>query len=227
MAAFFNVLPASVEETIQDFNSESGYQLSFVFAQLFHPSLKKLAALRREIGFKTIFNVLGPLANPFAPNKQLVGVYSPALLEPVAHALPLLGVENALIVCCRGLDEVGVHAPTRICEVSKCGLKTETYVVTPEELGIPTCNLSEVLGDGVEKNAEIVYQILCGKNLGAKTDFDLANAGTALYAAGAVSSLKDGVEYARQLIAEKKPLEVLGNLQARHARHALKAQAVG
>jgi anthranilate phosphoribosyltransferase len=170
--------------------------IAFLFAPKLHPAMSAVAAVRRELGVRTIFNVLGPLTNPAFAKRQVLGVYAERLVETVAHVLNALGAEHALVVHSRdGLDEISVSAPTRVCEVRDG--KVRAYAITPEELGVATHRIEELAGGDARANAEIARAILNGAN-GARQDIVLANAGAALYVAGLAASIRDGVTLARE-----------------------------
>lgn len=170
--------------------------IAFLFAPKLHPAMSAVAAVRRELGVRTIFNVLGPLTNPAFAKRQVLGVYAERLVETVAHVLNALGAEHALVVHSRdGLDEISVSAPTRVCEVRDGNVRA--YDLTPEEIGVGTHRIEELAGGDARANAEIARSILNGAN-GAKHDIVVANAGAALYVAGLAESIRDGVTLARE-----------------------------
>jgi anthranilate phosphoribosyltransferase len=170
--------------------------IAFLFAPKLHPAMSAVAAVRRELGVRTIFNVLGPLTNPAFAKRQVLGVYAERLVETVAHVLNALGAEHALVVHSRdGLDEISVSAPTRVCEVRDG--KVSAYDITPEEIGVNMHRIEELAGGDARVNADIARSILNGAN-GAKHDVVVANAGAALYVAGLASSIKEGVTLARE-----------------------------
>lgn len=176
--------------------------LCFLFAPLFHQAMKHVMPTRTELGFRTCFNLLGPLANPAGVKIQLMGVYNPALTENVAHVLQALGVERALVVSgLDGLDEITVTAPTRISEVQAGQVKT--YEVTPEELGVSPSSLDKIAGGDAKVNATLIRAILNGEK-GAPRDVVLLNAGAVLYVADQVCSIRDGVKLAAKLIDSGK-----------------------
>lgn len=178
--------------------------ICFLFAQNYHIAMKYVAPVRRELGIRTIFNILGPLANPAGANMELMGVYDEALVEPLARVLANLGVKRALVVYgTDGLDEISMSAPTKVCEVRD---KTFTsYVLTPEQFGLKRCEKKELAGGTPQENAAITRAILSGEK-GAKRDAVLLNAGAAIYLAGKTDSIADGVKLAAKLIDEGKAL---------------------
>jgi anthranilate phosphoribosyltransferase len=173
--------------------------ISFLFAPKLHPAMSAVAGVRRELGVRTIFNVLGPLTNPAFARRQVLGVYSAALVPVVARVLAELGAEHALVVHSHdGLDEISVSAPTHVCEV-RSGEVT-SYELTPESIGVRTHPLQALAGGGAEENAAIALGILNGGN-GARRDVVAANAGAALYVGGRASSIGEGVAMAKESLA--------------------------
>jgi anthranilate phosphoribosyltransferase len=184
--------------------------IAFLFAPKLHPAMSAVAGVRRELGVRTIFNVLGPLTNPAFARRQVLGVYADRLVETVAHVLAALGAEHAMVVHSRdGLDEISVSAPTRVCEVRDGHVRT--FDITPEELGVKTHDLDELAGGDVAANADIARSVLAAGN-GARHDIVVANAGAALYVAGLAPSIRDGVALAHESIvsgAAQRKLEEL------------------
>ncbi len=173
--------------------------IAFLFAPKLHPAMAAVASVRRELGVRTIFNVLGPLTNPAFARRQVLGVYAERLVEVVAQVLAALGAKHALVVHSRdGLDEISISAATRVCEVRDGELRS--YEVTPEELGLPRHAIEAVAGGDARENAAIARDILNGAN-GARHDIVVANAGAALYVAGLAPSIRDGVALAKESIA--------------------------
>ncbi len=184
---------------------------AFCFAPLFHPALKHVAAVRRSLGVPTIFNCLGPLANPAGAKRQLLGVGRVNLLDRMAEALAQLGTQHALVLCSRdGLDEVSLSAPTLVREV--CGSGIARHEWTPADFGLEPCALSELSAPHAQASAGMIKEVL-GGTTGAAQRVVIANAAAALLAAGRAKSLLDGVELARSAIATKDALQVLGTLQ--------------
>jgi anthranilate phosphoribosyltransferase len=172
--------------------------IAFLFAPKLHPAMSAVAGVRRELGVRTIFNVLGPLTNPAFAKRQVLGVYTDRLVETVARVLAALGAEHALVVHSRdGLDEISVSAPTHVCEVR--GGEVRSYELTPEELGLRTHAIEELAGGNIGENAAIARAVLEGTS-GARHDVVIANAGAALYVAGLAPSIRDGVELAHDAI---------------------------
>ena len=176
--------------------------ICFLFAQNYHIAMKYVAPVRKELGIRTIFNILGPLANPAGANMELMGVYDESLIEPLAHVLANLGVKRALVVYgTDGLDEISLSAPTKICEV-KDGTFT-SYEITPEQFGLTRCKKEDLVGGTPAENAQITHDILAGKP-GQKRDAVLMNAGAAIYMAGKAETIQDGIDMARNMIDSGK-----------------------
>lgn len=172
--------------------------ICFLFAQKYHASMKYVGAIRRELGFRTVFNVLGPLTNPAKPSMMLLGVYDEYLVEPIAKVLTTLGVKRGLVVYGQDrLDEISLSAPTTICEI-KDGFY-RTTVITPEDFGLAHCEKSALVGGSPEENAAITRAILSGEQ-GPRRAAVVLNAGAALYIAGKAKSIADGVTLAGELI---------------------------
>jgi anthranilate phosphoribosyltransferase len=181
--------------------------LAFCFAPHFHPALKRLAGLRRRLGVSTLFNCLGPLANPAGATYQLLGVGRPELLDLIAGALARLDTEHTLVVCSRdGLDEVSLSAPTLVREVRGKDITAREW--TPDDFGLEPCTLADLRTDGAQASARLIRGILEGRD-GPATRLVLANAAAALFAADQVSSLKQGVTKAREAIASGRARTVL------------------
>ena len=186
--------------------------IAFLFAPKLHPAMSAVAGVRRELGVRTIFNVLGPLTNPAFARRQVLGVYSDHLTETVAQVLAALGTEHALVVHSRdGLDEISVSAPTHVCEVRDGKLRS--YEVTPEEIGVSRHDLERLAGGDANHNASIARAILSGEN-GARHDVVVANAGAACYVAGLAPTIRAGVELAREAIRSGRAAETLRQLVA-------------
>ena len=188
--------PARSAQILKDIN------LCFLFAQKYHPAMRFVGAVRKEMGIRTLFNVLGPLANPAGATMQLFGVYSEELVEPLAHVLRNLGVKRAMVVYGRdSMDEISLSAETKVCEFKNDEFKS--YVIKPEDLGLTRCNKEDLVGGTPQDNAAIVNDILGGAK-GPKTDVVLLNAGAAIYLASDGITLKDGIEKAREIIVSGK-----------------------
>lgn len=182
--------------------------ICFFFAQKYHTSMKYVGAIRKELGIRTVFNILGPLTNPATPNMQLLGVYDESLVEPLARVLTSLGVKRGMVVYGTDkLDEISASSPTLICEF-KDG-EYQTYTITPEEFGMKTCEKDDLLGGTPAENAEITRAILKGEDKGPRRNAVLLNAGAALYIGGRTESFADGIRLAGELIDSGKALETL------------------
>lgn len=182
--------------------------ICFLFAQNYHIAMKYVAPVRKELGIRTIFNILGPLANPAGANMEVMGVYEEALVEPLAKVLSKLGVKNAMVVYGQDqLDEISMSAPTSVCEI-KNG-EFHSYTITPEQFGFTSCDKEELRGGTPEENAGITKAILNGQETGPKRSAVLLNAGAALYVAGKAKSLEEGVRLAQETIDTKKALQKL------------------
>ncbi len=181
--------------------------ICFLFAQKYHSAMKYVGAVRKELGIRTIFNILGPLANPANANIQLMGVYDEKLVEPMARVLAKLGVRNCMVVYGQdGLDEISVSAPTSVCEYRNGTFRS--YMIEPEKLGIPIYSKEEITGGTPEENAAITREILNGGQ-GAKTDAVILNAAAGIYLATPDISLEEAVTRARKVIMSGLALERL------------------
>ena len=181
--------------------------ICFFFAQKYHTSMKYVGPIRKELGIRTVFNILGPLTNPDQPKMQLLGVYSESLVEPLARVLTSLGVTRGMVVYGQDkLDEISLSAPTSVCEFIDGDY--DSYVIAPEDFGLACCKKEDLVGGTPEENAAITRAILSGTERGPKRDTVLLNAGAALYIGGKAASLADGVRLAGELIdsgaAERK-----------------------
>jgi anthranilate phosphoribosyltransferase len=186
--------------------------IAFLFAPKLHPAMSAVAGVRKELGVRTIFNVLGPLTNPAFARRQVLGVFADPLVETVAHVLAALGAEHALVVHSRdGMDEISVSAPTRVCEVR--GGEVRSYELTPEEIGVGRHPIERLAGGDARENAAIARAVLAGEN-GARHDVVVANAGAALYVAGLAPSVREGVALAKESIASGAARERLEQLIA-------------
>ncbi len=184
--------------------------MCFFFAQKYHSSMKYVGAIRKELGFRTVFNILGPLTNPGKPSMQLLGVYDEYLVAPLAEVLISLGVKRGMVVYGTDkLDEISLSSPTKVCEIKDGWFKS--YTITPEDFGLTRCKKEDLAGGTPAENAEITRKILMGEK-GAKRDAVLMNAGAALYIGGKADSMADGIKLAEELIDSGKALETLGRL---------------
>jgi anthranilate phosphoribosyltransferase len=184
--------PPAVEEAID----RDG--IGFMLAPVFHPAMKAVIGPRKELGMRTVFNVLGPLTNPAGADAQVVGVYDPDLVPVLARALARMDVERAMVVHGAGIDEVAIHDTTTVAEVD--GDEVTEYTLTPTDLGLERAPVEAVAGGGPEANAADLRGIVVGEVTGPKRDIILANAGAALYVAGVADGLPDGVDAAREAI---------------------------
>jgi anthranilate phosphoribosyltransferase len=182
--------------------------ICFMFAQKYHAAMRFVGPVRKGLGIRTVFNILGPLANPAGANIELLGVYSEDLVEPMAHVLENLGVKRALVVYGQDkLDEISLSAPTTVMEL-KDGKYTK-YEITPEQFGFTRCAKADLVGgDGVE-NAKISTQILKGELTGAKADAVIFNAGAGIYLMNGAASIEEGIKIAKETIASGKAYEKL------------------
>ncbi len=193
LGAKIDITPEQSQAVMQ----ETG--ICFMFAQCYHSSMKYVAPVRKEIGISNIFNILGPLTNPAHANMQLMGVYAPELLEPLAKVLNNLGVKRGMTVYGMDkMDEATVSANTKICEINDGSFKT--YEISPEEMGFSRCAKEDLLGGDGAENAVITRNILSGKEKGPKRDVVLLNAGLSLYIAGRADSVMQGIDLAREII---------------------------
>lgn len=181
--------------------------ICFFFAQKYHTSMKYVGAVRKELGFRTVFNILGPLTNPAHPKRQLLGVYDEYLIEPLAKVLVELGIKRGMVVYGMDkLDEISLSAPTKVCEIKDGTL--HTYEIKPEDFGLSRCKKEDLAGGDPKENAAITLAILNGEK-GAKRDAVLLNAGAALYIGEKAKSIQEGINLAARLIDSKKALKVL------------------
>lgn len=183
--------------------------ICFLFAQKYHAAMRFVAPVRKELGIRTVFNILGPLSNPAGANMELMGVYDASLVEPLAQVMANLGVVRGMVVYGQdSLDEISMSAPTTVCEI-KDGSFT-TYELTPEQFGYTRCGKEELQGGLPAENAQITLDIVNGKERGARRQAVCLNAGAALYIAGKADTVEAGVRKAEQLLdtgAAKRKLE--------------------
>ena len=197
-----DIAPALSAQLLKEIN------ICFLFAQKYHTAMRFVGGVRKEMGIRTLFNILGPLANPAGATMQLLGVYSEDLVEPLAHVLKNLGVKRAMVVYgTDSIDEISLSAPTKVCEFK--GDEFKSYEITPEQFRLKRCKKEELIGGMPEENAKIAREILDGKE-GPKMDAVLLNAGAAIYLASDNLTMQDAIEKARDIItsgAAKKQLE--------------------
>lgn len=185
--------------------------MCFFFAQKYHTSMKYVGAIRKELGFRTVFNILGPLTNPSKPNYFLLGVYDQYLVEPVAKVLTKLGVERGFVVYGMDkLDEISISAPTLVCEIRDGFYRTST--ITPEQFGFQRASKEDIVGGTPVENAQLTKDILANKIQGPRRDIVCMNAGLGFYIYGKAASMEEGVKLADQIITEKKGLATLEKL---------------
>lgn len=174
----------------------------FLFAQNYHIAMKYVAPVRKELGIRTIFNILGPLVNPAGASMQLLGVYDEDLIEPMAHVLSNLGVKSAMVVYgTDGLDEISASSVTKVCEVVNGNYKT--YEIEPEQFGMKKCKKEDLLGGTPQENAKITRDILSGAK-GPKTDAVILNSAAAIHVAKPEISIAEGVNIAKEMIESQK-----------------------
>ncbi|WP_294377612.1 anthranilate phosphoribosyltransferase [uncultured Clostridium sp.] len=179
--------------------------MAFLFAPQYNGAMKNVAKERKELGTRTIFNMIGPLSNPAPLTGQLMGIYDASLLESAGKVLKNLGLNRALIVCGDdGLDEITTTTTTNVCELNEGQLKT--YKLNPKDFGISLASPEDIQGGTPKENAQIIKDVLKGKK-GPQRDIVVLNSGAALYAAEIVDSLKEGIEKAAELIDSKKAYE--------------------
>lgn len=202
-----HLTPSEVEECLQEVG------IAFFFAPIFHPAMKYAIIPRKEIGFHTIFNLLGPLTNPAGVKCQVLGVYAPSLTEMIARVLVKLGTQEAMVVSSEsGIDEISLTEKTKISRV-KSGT-VETFYLEPEDLGLGKCNLEDIQGADVNINAEIAIEILENKIRNSRRDIVLANSAAALITGGKAKDWKGGVKKAEESIDSGAALQKLKDLKA-------------
>ena len=183
--------------------------ICFLFAQNYHIAMKYVAPIRKELGIRTVFNILGPLSNPAGANMELMGVYDQSLVEPLAQVMANLGVNRGMVVYGQdSLDEISMCAPTSVCEIRDG--KFISYEITPEQFGYERCEKGALTGGTPAENAEITKAILKGEEKGPKRQAVCLNAGAALYIAGKAASIEEGVKLAESLIDSGAALKKLG-----------------
>lgn len=185
--------------------------IGFMFAPHFNPAMKYVGKVRKELGFRTVFNTLGPLSNPSRAKAMVVGVYDKNLTETIANAMMNMGVERALVVSGNdNMDEITLTGATTISEIKDNTVNT--YTVTPEQFGFETVELKELQGGDGKANAQITKDILSGKEKGAKRNIVLLNAGATLYAGGMCSSIEEGIKLAEKTIDSGKTASIIDAL---------------
>ncbi len=182
--------------------------ICFLFAQNYHVAMKYVAPIRKELGIRTVFNILGPLSNPAGANMELMGVYDESLVEPLAQVMAKLGVSRGMVVYGKdSLDEISMCAPTAVCEIKDGWF--QSYELTPEQFGYKRCRKGELTGGTPQENAEITRAILEGTERGAKRQAVCMNAGAALYITGKTETIEEGVRMAESLIDDGSALKKL------------------
>ena len=182
--------------------------ICFFFAQTYHTAMKYVGPIRKELGIRTVFNILGPLTNPARPTYQVLGVYDESLLDTMPQVLTKLGVKRGLVVYGQDkLDEISASAPTSVCEINNGEYKK--YTITPEDFGLERCSKEDLVGGTPAENAEITKAILKGEDKGPKRTAILMNAGAALYIAGKADSIQSGIALAAETIDSGKAYEKL------------------
>ena len=198
-----NISPEKSREILSKIN------ICFLFAQNYHIAMKYVAPVRKELGIRTVFNILGPLSNPAGANIELMGVYNESLIEPLAKVMQNLGVKRGMVVYGTDkIDEISMSSETKVCEIlDKENLKS--YTISPKDFGYDFCDKKELEGGSVKENAEIIRNIFNLKDNGAKRKAVCMNAGAGFYIAKKVKNIKEGVQMAENLIDEKKAFEKL------------------
>ena len=197
------------EKAVRELEEEG---ICFMFAQKYHASMKYVGQVRRELGIRTVFNILGPLTNPARPTRMVLGVYDEYLLEPLAKVLLSLGVKRGMVVYGKDcLDELSMSAPTAVCEFQDGWFRR--YEITPEEFGFARCTKKDIEGGTPEENAAVTRAILAGEQ-GPKTDIVLLNAGAAIYVGGKADSIAGGIRIARDMVASGAAAEKLEAFKA-------------
>ena len=180
--------------------------ICFLFAQNYHIAMKYVAPVRRELGIRTVFNIIGPLSNPAGAKMQLLGVYDEELVEPIAKVLANLGVKNAMVVYGKdGLDELSLSSDTVVCEVKNGWVRS--YKITPEQFGFKRCRKTELIGGNAIENAKIIREILEGKK-DAKRNAAILNSAAALYIAKEIT-FENAINEVTNIIDSGKALEQL------------------
>ena len=186
-------------------------QICFLFAQNYHIAMKYVGPIRKELGIRTVFNILGPLTNPSNPKMHLLGVYDRSLVEPIAEVLMKLGSKKGMVVYGMDkLDEISLSAPTAICEYKDGWIKN--YEITPEQFDFERCSKEDLKGGTPVENADITRKILNGEIKGHKRNAVLLNAGTAIYIGGKAENIQDGIKIAEEIIDSGKAIKTLEKL---------------
>ncbi|MGC8736728.1 MAG: anthranilate phosphoribosyltransferase [Dissulfurimicrobium sp.] len=211
MGVNLNLPPKKIAEIIREIG------IGFLFAPYLHPAMRHVAGPRKELGIRTIFNILGPLTNPAGADVQLMGVFDQGLLTILAEVLGKLGAFRAWVVHGHGgLDELSLLGRSKVAQWWQN--KVETFEISPQELGLKLCTMDEILGGTAQENAKISIAILSGEETGPKRDMVVLNAGAAILLAGKAGDLKEGLQIARESIDSGRALAVLNELVARSWR---------
>ena len=192
--------PAEVQSLIQDVG------IGFMLAPAFHPAMKRVGPVRRELGIRTVFNILGPLTNPAGAKAQVMGVYDPSLCEKLAHVLQILGAKRAMVVNGEGMDEITNTGQTRVSELKDGSVKS--YTLRPEDLGYPQAESADIAGGMPDENAKRLVEVLKGETSAAR-DIIVINSGAAVYVSGLVSTMKKGASMAEDAIDSGEALKTL------------------
>lgn len=195
-----DLAPEDVQRTIEKVG------IGFMLAPVFHPSMKRVGMIRKELGFRTVFNILGPLTNPAGARAQVIGVFDEALCEPMAKVLGILGTERALVVHGSGMDEISNTGSTRVTELDRGEIRT--YTLEPEKMGVGKASISDIAGGSPEENAQYIVNVLKGEK-GPKRDIVVINSGAALLVSGKADSLEAGIAMANETIDSKAALDKL------------------
>lgn len=198
-----DALPGQVEKTIETIG------IGFMLAPVFHPSMKRVAQIRRDLGFRTVFNILGPLTNPANAKAQVIGVFDSSLCEPMVNVLNILGTGRAMVVHGSGMDEISTTGETQIVELNDG--KLTKYITTPEKLGVKRALIGDIAGGTPEENARDIVEVFKGKK-GAKRDIIAVNAGAALFVSGKAENLAAGINLANRVIDSGAALSKLKEL---------------
>ena len=197
-----DISPEQSKQLLTDIN------ICFLFAQKYHFAMKYVGPVRKELGIRTIFNILGPLSNPAGANMELMGVYEEELVEPLAQVMAKLGVKRGMVVFGQDkLDEISMSAPTSVCEIRDGWF--QSYEITPEQFGYKRCSKDDLTGGTPEENAAITRSILSGEENGPKRQAVCLNAGAAFYITGKTETMENGVRLAEKLIDEGAAMKKL------------------
>lgn len=212
LAALGLKIECTMNEVAKDVEN---YGFGFLYAPLFHPAMKHVAPVRRQLGVRTVFNMLGPLVNPAGTKRQVIGVYDGSLLVTLAEALKELGAEEVMVVSgADGMDEITSVSTTRVAHLRNS--RIEYYTLSPEELGMKRAKLEDLKGGDAETNAKIIEKILAGEERGAKRDIVVMNAAAALMVGGKTKDLLEGIKLAEEILDNGSALANLNKLREQH-----------